>query len=466
MSVIVIGAGISGLAAARFLTDAGQDVVVLEASAEVGGKLKLGSIAGLDVDLGAESVLARRPEAIGLINTVGLASDMIAPLTTAASVRVGGVLRPLPAGTMLGIPADLAAARASGALSEAALAAIAAEPGLPALAPLTEDVAVGRLVRERLGDEVADRLVEPLLGGVYAGRADNLSLRATMPALAGALAEGGSLIEAAQRVTDQGTHDPNAGPVFASLRGGIGRLAHTVARSLNVRTSVTVRSIERLPTGFRLLCGAASNAEVIEADAVIVAVPAVKASRLLADVAPSAARELGEVDLASMAITTFAFRGIELPQGSGLLVGAREGVAVKAVTVSSQKWPMPARVADEGMTVLRASVGRAGESEVLQREDADIVALVRRDLRALLGITADPVDALVTRWGGGLPQYAVGHVEKIARVRAAIAEVPGLAVAGATYDGVGIPACIASARAAADRLLSGLPKAEPNQQAK
>jgi oxygen-dependent protoporphyrinogen oxidase len=453
VSVVVIGGGISGLAAAKFLADAGQDVVVLEASPQVGGKLKTGSIAGIAMDLGAESVLARRPEAVGLIEAVGLGEDVIAPVTTAASVRVGGALHPLPRMTMLGIPADLQAARDSGALSEAALAALAAEPGLPGLPPMVEDVAVGLLVRERLGDEVADRLVEPLLGGVYAGRANDLSLRATIPALAGALADGGSLIHAAQRVTDTGTHDPGKdGPVFASLRGGIGRLPTQLARRLNVRTNVTVRALERTVTGFRLVCGSVPESEVIEAEAVVVALPASKAARLLTDVAPAASSELAEVELASMALTTFAFRDIDLFDGSGVLVGAREGLAVKAITVSSQKWPMQS----EGLTLLRASVGRAGETEILQREDADLVALVRRDLRAILGITAEPIDTVVTRWGGGLPQYAVGHVDKVARIRASVEKVPGLAVAGATYDGVGIPACIASARAAADRVLAGL----------
>ncbi|HEY3737531.1 MAG TPA: protoporphyrinogen oxidase [Jatrophihabitans sp.] len=465
-TVVVVGGGISGLAAAHFLTEAGQDVVVLEASGEVGGKLKTGTIAGIDVDLGAESVLARRPEALGLIGAVGLQDEVIAPSTTAASVRVGGVLRPLPRKTMLGVPADLDAVRESGVLSEGGLALLAAEPSREPLPPITEDVSVGRLVRDRLGDEVADRLVEPLLGGVYAGRADNLSLRATMPALARALTEGGSLVAAAQRVTDVGTHDPGtAGPVFASLRGGIGTLPQALAKTLNVRTNVTVRAIERTARGFRLVCGAVPDTTVIEADAVVLAVPAPKAARLLADLAPAASRELAGVETASMALTTFAFRDVELPVGSGLLVGAREGLAVKAVTVSSHKWPMETSggtpinkgVADGGdITVLRASVGRAGETESLQREDADLVALVRRDLRALLGLTAEPVDTIVTRWGGGLPQYAVGHPEKVERIRTSVASVPGLAVAGATYDGVGIPACIASARAAADRVLAQL----------
>ena len=153
-----------------------------------------------------------------------------------------------------------------------------------------------------------------------------------------------------------------------------------------------------------------------------------------------------------MAIVSFAFTGVELPPGSGLLVAAGERLATKAVTVSSQKWPLPG-----DLTLLRASVGRVGEPQALQLEDAELIAVVRRDLRVLLGIDAVPVDARVTRWGGGLPQYAVGHVERVARVRAAVDAVPGLAVCGAAFDGVGIPACIASARAAVDRVRSRVP---------
>ena len=149
-----------------------------------------------------------------------------------------------------------------------------------------------------------------------------------------------------------------------------------------------------------------------------------------------------------MAIVSFAFDGVDLPAGSGLLVGAGERFAMKAVTLSSQKWP----IESGGLTLLRASVGRAGEPHALQLDDAELTALVRRELRPLLGITAEPVDSLVTRWGGGLPQYAVGHVERVARIRAAVAGVPGLGVCGAAFDGVGIPACIASARAAVDRV--------------
>ncbi|HEV7203120.1 MAG TPA: protoporphyrinogen oxidase [Jatrophihabitans sp.] len=456
MRLVVVGGGIAGLTAAWTAAGAGVDVVLLEAAPTVGGKLKVAELAGVPVDIGAEAVLTVRPEGVALLEGAGLAGERIAPLTTSARVRAGGRSHALPARTMMGIPGDVEAVRESGVLSDAGLAALAAEPELPPLPPSTDDVAVGALVRSRMGDEVADRLVEPLLGGVYAGRADDLSLRATIPALAARLAGGGSLLDTARALAGgTGTRAPSAGSIFTTLRGGLGRLPTTLAAtgSFAVRTSTTVRAIRRIPTGFAVECGAVPVAEQLEADAVVVAVPASKAARLLQGIAPVAAAELGGIDSASMAVLSFAFTGVALPEGSGLLVGAGERLAVKAVTLSSQKWP----IESGGLTLLRASVGRAGEALALQMDDAELLTLARRELRALLGITAEPVDSLVTRWGGGLPQYGVGHVERVERIRSSVAEVPGLAVCGAAYDGVGIPACIASAQAAVARVL----RAEP-----
>ncbi len=442
--IAVIGGGISGLTAAWALAGAGESVVVLEATPSVGGKLQVRCVAGVPVDVGAEAMLARRPEGVGLLGELGLSP--VSPLTTAALVRAGGALHPLPVRTMMGIPADVAAARESGALTEHALGRIAAEPSLEALAPFSDDVSVGSLVRSRLGNEVADRLVEPLLGGVYAGRADELSLRATLPVLAAQLVDGGSLIGAAQAVL--GTIAGSSEALFASLPGGLGRLPTALASSgrFEVRTGITVRSIRRSASGFALDCGVGP---VLQASGVVVATPAAKSARLLRSVAASAAAELDAIESASVAIVTLAYRDVSPPPGSGLLVGAREGLAVKGVTLSSQKWQLETG----GLTLLRASLGRAGDAQVLQRADTELVRLVRHDLGELLGWAAQPVDALVTRWGGGLPQYAVGHVERVRRIRGSVAEVPGLAVCGAAYDGVGIPACIASARAAASQVL-------------
>jgi oxygen-dependent protoporphyrinogen oxidase len=455
LRVVVVGGGIAGLAAAWRVGQlrADADVVVLEASSAVGGKLRVAPVAGVPVDVGAEAMLARRPQGVELAQAAGLGDALIAPLTTSASVYAGGSAHPLPARTMLGIPSEVAAVRRSGVLSEAALSAVEREPASRPLEPVVDDVAVGALVRERLGDEVVDRLVEPLLGGVYAGRADALSLRATMPALAARLGAGGSLVRAAAAVTDAGAHAPAAGPVFASLAGGLGRLPVALAASgrFAVRTGVTVREIRHAGTGFDIECGPVPRPELVRADAVIVATPPAKAARLTDEVAPVAAAELSTVDTSGVAIVTLAYLGVDLPPGSGLLVAPSERRSVKAVTISSQKWP----IAPAGLTILRASIGRAGDSADLQRDDSELTGLVRADLRALVGLDARPVDSLVTRWGGGLPQYAVGHVEKVARIRAAVAAVPGLAVCGAAYDGVGVPACIASAQLAAEQVLAG-----------
>ncbi|HST48243.1 protoporphyrinogen oxidase [Jatrophihabitans sp.] len=455
--VAVVGGGIAGLSAADAIARARPDVevVLLEGAGRVGGKLRRVQVAGAWVDVGAEAMLARRPEGVAAATEAGL--EVIAPLTTSALLHSRGTNHALPARTVVGVPSDLAAVRASGVLSAAALARIEAEPAGGPYPPVTEDVSVGELVGRRFGEEVVDRLVDPLLGGVYAGRARELSLQAAVPALAARLAtDGGSLLRAAAAVA--GT--PAPGPVFASVPGGLARLAEQLAGSgrFEVRTGTPVRELRRTPTGFELAVGSVPDGRQLSADAVVVAVPAGKAAVLLRELAPVAAAELGSIETASMAIVTLAFAGLPpdaLPAGSGILVPAVEGLAVKGITFSSQKWPGVG--AEGGVTLLRASLGRAGEADVLQREDAELVAVVRKELAGIAGLTAEPVDSHVQRWGGGLPQYAVGHRQRVARILADVQRVPGLAVCGASYSGVGIPACIASAHTATDRVLAALP---------
>lgn len=461
MLVAIIGGGVAGLAAALEVTRLRPDidVVVLEQSPAVGGKLRSATLAGHPVDVGAEAMLARRPEGLELIDAAGLGDACVSPLTSSARVWSPGGLRPIPTGTVMGVPGDLEAARATGLFSDTTLARMAAEEDAE-FAPITEDIAVGRLVSERFGPEVVDRLVDPLLGGVYAGRADRLSLQATVPALAQALTEGGSLMRAARRATPgAGRPAPGPAPVFASVLGGLGRLPAAVVErgSFTVETSTAVRGIRRGASGFELAIGARPDGRELQADAVIVATPAAKAASLLGSLAPAAAHELAGIETASVAIVSIAIAtgagaGVNLPSGSGLLVPAGAPSLVKGVTISSQKWPG----APDGLAFIRASIGRFGDEAVLQRDDADLLNRATGDLRVLLGSSIKPVDALVTRWGGALPQYEVGHVGRVARIRAAVDAVPGLAVAGASYDGVGIPACIQSGRLAAEQALRPL----------
>jgi oxygen-dependent protoporphyrinogen oxidase len=464
--VVVVGAGIAGLAAAYALRRDGPPgirITVLDADRRLGGKLRVSAVGELAVDEGAEMFLVRVPEAAALAAAVGLGGGLAHPVTTAAGVVVGGRPRPLPAGTVLGVPADLAALRATGVLGADAVAAVAAEADRPG-EPVVGDVAVGEYVRRRLGGQVVDRLVDPLLGGVYAGRADRLSLHATMPALARELAQppatgqpAASLVAAARAVRAAEAGPPDR-PVFATLPAGLGTLPAAVAAAAgaDVRLGLPARRVDRVGHGFRVLAGPAPAPTVLLADAVVVAVPATKAAPLLAAVAPAAAAELAGVEYASMAIVTLGYRTARLDRplaGSGLLVPAAAGGAVKAVTYSSAKW---AHLAGRELTVLRASVGRHGEEQLLHRDDPDLVALVAAEVAGLTGLPVGPVASRVSRWGGALPQYAVGHVDRVARIRAGVAAVPGLAVCGAAYEGVGVPACIRSGYAAAAAVLAHL----------
>jgi oxygen-dependent protoporphyrinogen oxidase len=214
-----------------------------------------------------------------------------------------------------------------------------------------------------------------------------------------------------------------------------------------------VRGLRRTPTGFALVVGPTIAAEEVLADEVVLATPAAPTARLLADVVPVVAAELAEVEYASMAVVTLAFAATELPDlpGSGFLVPPVDGRTIKAATFSFAKWDWvrEAGATSGGLLVLRTSVGRHREESVLQVPDEDLVAASLADLAAATGLVARPVDSRVQRWGGGLPQYAVGHVERVRRIREAVAAVPGLALCGAAYDGVGIPAVIGSARRAA-----------------
>lgn len=464
--IVVVGAGIAGLAAAHALRDVrdryGQpvEVVIVEGADRIGGKLLAGEVGGVVVDGGAESFLARVPEARELAEACGLGDRLVAPATTSASLWARGRLRPMPAGTVLGVPSSLRSL--SGILSPGELARAAADRVLPGDPPGEEDVAVGQWVRRRLGAAVADRLVDPLLGGVYAGRAELLSLQATVPQLVrterSALAAARASLPATAPALAS-THASAGTPVFLTLAEGLGSLPQAVltasgARLINRRT---VRRVMRAPHGWRVVHGPTTDEQVIEAHAVILAVPPAPAARLLTDVAPEAATDLATIETASMAIVTTVWRRTDIgpAPGSGYLVPAatRPRRAVKAVTFASAKWP---HLAGGDTAVVRCSIGRYGDTTDLQRDDDELVALAVAELTGHAGFRGHPPAARVTRWGGGLPQYTVGHRAKVARIRAAVAAQPGLAVCGAAYDGVGVPACIRTGRQAARDVLDAL----------
>jgi oxygen-dependent protoporphyrinogen oxidase len=452
--VVVVGAGIAGLAAAHALTIDGRvRVTVLEGSPRTGGKLLRGEVAGVETDLGAEAVLARRPEGLALMAQLGL--DTVSPTTTKAAIWTRGAMRPLPADHVMGVPASVRQLAASGVVSRVGVARAALDRVLPAT-NVGDDLSVSAFVGARLGHAVVDRLVEPLLGGVYAGRADELSLRATMPQIA-AVSESRSLLAALQ----DRSSPPATGPVFAGLAGGVGRLAEALTASVvaaggSLVLDAAVRSLERLPAGFRLVAGSAASPTTLEADAVVLALPATPASRLLAGSVPLAASELAAIEYASMAIVTLAFSAsaFEKPlAGSGFLVPAVDGRLIKAATFSTAKWGW---YESANLVLVRCSIGRHGDVADLQRSDDELVAGSVRDLATAVGVRGVPRDAVVTRWGGGLPQYTVGHLDRVGKIKSALAAVPGVVACGAAFDGVGIPACIGSGSGAAAQILGQL----------
>lgn len=442
-SIAVVGGGIAGLAAALEIRDVlGEKarIVVVDQADRLGGKLRTRSFAGGYAEAGAETFVTSDPSAVQLAERVGLGDALRHPEPVPAALAIGGALRPIPRGTLMGVPADPA--------DVADLAPVADtdhDAGVPLLAP-GADVSVGSLVRARFGDVVLDRLVDPLLGGVYAGRGDDLSLTVTMPALASACRTEPTLTGAVKAALS--ARAGSAGPVFATIEGGMGRLVDAVAAFAKpeLRLGMPLRSLRR--NGSRWVLDGGD-----EVDGVVLAVPARPAARLLESAAPDAAREVGVLDYASVALVTFAVRGATLPELSGFLVPASEGYAVKALTIFTTKWRHHAR--PDGLAVLRASVGRYGDVAALHRSDEDLAGLVHAELGTLLGHPLPaPVGTRVTRWGGALPQYAPGHLDRVSRARAGLP--PGLALAGAAYDGVGIPACVRSGEAAARRLLDSV----------
>ncbi len=429
--IAVVGGGMAGLAAAAALAGRAE-VTVLEGSSRLGGKLNTGP---LGIDDGAESFLARRPEGLAAAAAAGV--ELAAPGTTSASIWLERGLRPLPAGTLLGVPTDLRGA--AGVLGPLGTARAALDRVLPRQ-DLGDDPAVGAFIRARLGGAVVDRLVDPLLGGVYAGSADGLSIRSTVPQLVPALGER-SLLAAARRLRP--TPNPAAGPVFSSPVDGMGSFPAALARHGGAALTLgePVRTLERDGSRWRV------NGESY--DAVVVAVPAAPAGRLLGPLG----LDVPEVEYASVALATFVFpAGTVLPPGSGLLVPPSRRRTMKAATFLSQKWPHLASLAPG--PIVRTSAGRFGDVRDLQRPDVELLGMLAADLTAATGVLAKPEAQELRRWGGGLPQYRPGHLDRVGRLRRQLPR--GLAVAGAAWDGVGVPACLASGTRAAEAVLAAL----------
>jgi oxygen-dependent protoporphyrinogen oxidase len=446
--VAVIGGGITGLSAAWELESGGADVVVFEAASSPGGKVHASEVPGLPfhLDDGADAFLARVPEALELCAELGI-DDIVHPATGQAYVYARGGLHPLPGAQLLGVPTDLEELARSGLVSHDGLAR--ARVDLDAdWDPPTEDESVGTLVRARLGDEVCEHLVEPLLGGINAGEADGLSAAAAAPQIWGCARRGGSLIRAAADVRAAAT----GAPVFGAPAAGMATIPATIFARLRgeVRTDTVVTSLE--------VSGGGVAVDGERFDAVVVATPADVSGALLASAAPDASELLHRVPFAWVVmVTVVADAGtVDHPlDGSGFVVARHAGPSITACSWGSSKW---AHWDDGRHVVLRISLGHDTDPvDWCGRDDRSLVATVLADLRTTMGIDVDPVGTRVARWRRSFPQYRPGHLDLVEGIHASVEASGPIAVAGASLAGIGVPACIRQGRAAALHLLGRSP---------
>ena len=438
-SYCVVGGGISGLMAAYRLRAAVRDdatITLFDPAEKLGGVLRTERVGGHPMDLGAEAFVLRRPEMPALLAELGLADRQRGTTGARPLIYSGQTLHPLPAGTVAGIPSS--AASVAGLVDDATVARIDAEPARPLTWQPGSDPAVADLVADRFGEQTVARSVDPLLGGVYAGSAATIGLRAGAPSVAAALDRGAtSLTEAVRRRSPPAA----GGPVFGAIDGGYQVLLDELVRRARFRW--VQAAVTGLEPGWELRDETGAH---WHADAVVLAVPAPRLVHLVADLAPSSVAAAGRIGSASSVVVALAVPAeTPFPQNSGVLVASGEPLHAKAITLSSRKWGVR-----DGVQLLRLSFGRFGEDLASTASDDQLLAWALDDLAAVFGLTVDPIEVRVQRWIDAMPQYGPGHADLVAQVRAGLPR--GLAVAGSYLDGIGVPACIAAAGRAVEAL--------------
>ncbi|HET8595349.1 MAG TPA: protoporphyrinogen oxidase [Intrasporangium sp.] len=457
-TVVVVGGGVTGLVAARRLALGGCATTLVEGSHRLGGQVRTIHFAGRSVDVGAEALHLGSPGARALVDELGLAEQVVGARPGTSLLWSSGRLRPLPAGVGPAGPTRLRPVVSSRVMSLRGLGRAGLEPlAAHVTAPLgpDADTSVGGFLETRFGREVADRLVDPLLGSLHAGDIDALSLRACAPSLVGPATERRSLLlrRRSARATPAGPL-----PSFASFADGLRVLTDQVLADtdVEVRLGREVLALERLGSGYRVHLG--DGAE-LEAEAVVLALPAHRAATILAGSAASLAHRLGQVETASVATVVLALDrpatdDLRAFRANGLLVPSRSGLLLKAMTHLSHKWP---HLDDGRTTLLRLSAGRFGDATIEETRDEELVAMLLTELHRLTGLTAEPVAVHVERWPHGMPQQTVGHRARIRSLRDdLVGELPAVVVAGASYDGLGLAACMSSAEDGAALALAHL----------
>ena len=445
--VVIVGGGISGLATAHAIRrrlGAGVQLTVIEGGSRLGGKVATLEFSGHQVDTGPDALLVRVPAMAALLEDLGLSDQIVAPAALGAHVWSRGRLRRLPTGTLFGVPDRLLPLLRSRLMSPAGLARAALDLVLPRRPTDSDDPSIAELVVPRLGSQVFDRLVEPLLGGVHAGRAAELSARTTVPDIA-ALARNNRSLYLGLRKLRRHAPPSSRGPVLITLAGGLVRLVDALVERMgeaDLRLDSTVRLVARDGDGYRVELVDGTS---IAADAVVLATPAFVTAELLADLAPEAAMVLEQLPYVDVATIWLAYprSAVGRPlDGTGFLVPPEEGKLLVGCTWSSAKWP---HLADDAVVLIRCMVGRRGDRRWLSMDDETLVRRVHDELVEAMGMTEGPVHQSIQRWPLAMPQYLVGHQARLDAVDAAMHNVPGVYLTGAAYRGVGIASCVADA---------------------
>lgn len=455
--VAVVGGGVSGLATAYFLRHregrARCEVTLIEADERLGGKILTRHAGGLPVDAGPDAFLAGSPPLRTLVTDLGLATSLVAPAVRGAYVWSRGQLRPLPPGAQFGLPERLLPLLRSGLLSPFGVLRASLDLVLPRRR-WSGDPSVGELLRSRFGREVFERLVEPLLGGVHAGRADVLSAYSTVPQIDALRRRDRSLYLGLRRSRRRAGQ--SSGSPLQTVDGGLGRVVDALAEAIgdcDVRVGVAVTALHRVGERYRLELEPAAS---VDADAVVVATPAFAAADLVEPFSPAAAMGLREIPYVDVASVTLAYSpdAVTRPlDATGFLVPPAEGRLLVGCTWMSAKWP---HLADRAVVLIRCLVGRYGDQRWMHLTDDDLVRQVHGELVRAMGLARAPRQAHVQRWPRALPQYTVGHRDRLERIDAGLRQVPGLRVTGAAYRGVGLAGCVAQAQQTADAVVADL----------
>lgn len=473
--IVIVGGGITGLATAHALISGAHAtkrtlaITLLERSARLGGNIVTERRDGFTLDGGPDSWVSSKPQATALARGVGLGDELVSTLEAFRRVYVAwdGVLHAVPEGLVLAVPTRILPVLQSRLFSWRAKVRMGLEPFVPRHKGLgdDDDESIASFVSRRLGREVCDRLAAPLLGGIFAGDAGDLSIRATFPQFVEMEEKHGSLIRA-MRASPRGAaaRDGKAPPsAFTSLRGGMGSVIDALAKALaeiDVRMNARARRVARLPSGdprgrYAIEMEGASDESAVYADDVVLAMPAHATASMLRDLDPSVADELAGIPYVSTATVFLAFRKSDVKHpldATGFIVPRALGRPMLAATWVTSKWGARA---PEGQVLMRVFFGGATGQGILAKDDAELATLAQSELGSMMGgLEAKPLFTRVFRFDRASAQPLVGHLGRMRRIRAGLERLPGVFVAGGGLDGIGIPDCVRQGGEVAIRILA------------